>query len=103
MITQQTRLESNLKLDRQTRYKQILELLETFPGGLTAREIADKLGYVERNSTSPRLTELEETAIVKKQYDLAREDIVEYKEYLKFTTIVGDKKSSDSFENDTRL
>lgn len=45
-----------------------------------------------------------ETAIVKKQYELAREDIQEYRQYLQDTTIVaGIKKSSDNLDDDTRL
>lgn len=54
-----TQIESLLKVDKKKRQKEILDLLEMYPYGLTARQIAIKLGYVERNATSPRLTELE--------------------------------------------
>lgn len=33
-------------------------MLREYNEGLTAREIANKLGYIERNATAPRLTEL---------------------------------------------
>ncbi len=71
-ITKETRQESNLKVDRQTRYKEILECLEKHPNGLTAREIANELGYKERNATAPRLTELTtigKVEAVSKRYD----------------------------------
>lgn len=57
-ITEQTRQESNLKVDRNTRYKEIIEKLYEYEEGLTAREITYKLGYTERNAVAPRLTEL---------------------------------------------
>ena len=59
-ITKETQKESLLKLDKKTRYKLILECLKDYQNGLTAREIAEKLGFTERNSTAPRLTELVE-------------------------------------------
>lgn len=47
------------------RKRMILEVLGR-DRAMTAREIADELGFVERNSTAPRLTELEERGIVEK-------------------------------------
>lgn len=58
MITKETRLESYRTLNRDSRYKEIISVLEHVEEGLTAREIADKLHYVERNAVAPRLTEL---------------------------------------------
>jgi len=60
-----TQIDSNNKTDRETRYRQILEVLGFFKKGMTAREIATALGYVERNATSPRLTELVKKGRVK--------------------------------------
>ncbi len=41
-----------------------------------------------------------ETAIVKKQYDLAREDIQEFREYLKYTTKIeaNDDQSNNFYQ-----
>lgn len=47
------------------RKRMILEVLGK-DRAMTAREIAEELGFVERNSTAPRLTELEEKGIVEK-------------------------------------
>ena len=47
------------------RKRMILEVLGK-DRAMTAREIADELGFVERNSTAPRLSELEERGIVEK-------------------------------------
>ena len=59
----ETRAEANDSVDRQTRYRQIMECLEE-RGDSTAKEIAVWMclsGYVptsERNWSAPRLTEL---------------------------------------------
>ena len=54
--TKETRLESFLKTDRQTRQQQ---LLDAWPDGpTTAREIGKKLGYSDLNAVKPRITEL---------------------------------------------
>ena len=58
MITEETRREGLNKIDKQKRYNEILEVLKQYKNGLTAREIAEKLEYTERNATAPRLTEL---------------------------------------------
>lgn len=55
MYTQQTRRESNRKVDRTTRYQQILQALDR---PMTAREIANKLGFSDMNAVRPRVTEL---------------------------------------------
>lgn len=56
-ITQETRRESNVKTDRETRYQKILAVLE--PGvERTAREIKDILGFDDMDAVRPRLTEL---------------------------------------------
>lgn len=60
-----TRNESILKVDRYKRYNQIRDVLKGHKEGLTAREIAEKLNYIERNATAPRLTELEKMGEVK--------------------------------------
>ena len=55
-----TQVESLQKLDRQQRYNMILDKLsEIYPEGMTAKELANTLGFIERNATAPRLTELE--------------------------------------------
>lgn len=54
-ITKETRNESYNK--RPLRRDEILWLLKT-KGEMTAREVANELGYVERNAAAPRLTEL---------------------------------------------
>ena len=59
----ETRAEANETVDRDKRYRQILEILED--GDMTAKEVAVEMcrrGYVptsERNFSSPRLTELQ--------------------------------------------
>lgn len=68
-VTPSTRGEAQASVDKQKRYKQILEILE---GGreLTAKEIAVEMqqkGYIptsERNFTAPRLTELTHKGII---------------------------------------
>ncbi len=63
-----TRGEANETVDRERRYKQILEVLEGKQ--LTAKEIAVEMqrkGYTptsERNFTAPRLTELSQRGVV---------------------------------------
>lgn len=62
--TYETRGESNDKVDRAKRYKQIMAILKAHPEGLTAKETAVQMmkeGYTptaERNFSSPRITEL---------------------------------------------
>ena len=70
-----TRAEANEKVDREKRYKQIIEVLdgmkrENGREALTAKEIAvvmfrnGLIPTTERNFTAPRLTELSEKGIV---------------------------------------
>lgn len=69
ITTFDTRHEANETIDKEKRYKQIINILI---GGkeMTAKEIAVELwnkGYIpipERNFTSPRLTELSQRGIV---------------------------------------
>ena len=67
--TMETRSEAEATVDKQKRYKQIIECLKE-SGDMTAKEIAVKMfnkGYIpttERNYTSPRLTELSKQGIV---------------------------------------
>lgn len=68
VVTLSTRGEANDTVDKQKRYKQIIECLEVRP--MTAKEVAvmmcDK-GYIptsERNFTAPRLTELSQDGVV---------------------------------------
>lgn len=61
MPTYQTRKESYMATDRHTRYKEIFGVLH---GGMTAREIAYKLGYSDLNAVKPRLTELMQSGVL---------------------------------------
>ena len=64
LTTFDTRAAANEEVDRETRYKQILEILCSNKYGYTAKEIAYILYHKkaiptpERNFTAPRLTEL---------------------------------------------
>ena len=72
MITKETRAESLKKLDKNLRYTQIIECLKNENNGLTAREIANRLGSNERNYTAPRCTELVQKGkleVIGKRYD----------------------------------
>ena len=66
--TLETRYESNEMVDKQKRYRQIIEILQDQP--LTAKEVAVEMfkrGYIptsERNFAAPRLTELSIKGIV---------------------------------------
>lgn len=66
--TLETRAEAEETVDKQRRYKEIMECLKE--GDMTAKEIAvmmQKKGYIptsERNFVSPRLTELSKTGVV---------------------------------------
>ena len=68
-----TRDESIKQVNKARRYMQILDTLKEYPDGLSAKEIADILGYQERNSTAPRLTELDKkhhkVMVIGKRYD----------------------------------
>lgn len=72
-ITQETRRESNVKTDRETRYQKILAILK--PGvEMTAREVKDALGFDDMDAVRPRLTELCQKGILetvpdKKKYE----------------------------------
>lgn len=68
--TLETRADSHDSVDKQKRYKQIIEILSEKKNGLTAKEIACAMmmkGYIptsERNFTAPRLTELSQKGVV---------------------------------------
>ena len=69
--TLETRADANETIDRQRRYRQIIECLkEAGDIGLTAKECAvlmNEKGYIptsERNFTAPRLTEMSQKGIV---------------------------------------
>lgn len=68
--TYETRYEANESVDKQARYKQIIEILQEYPSGLTAKEIAIEMckrGYTptaERNFASPRLNEMMKVGIL---------------------------------------
>lgn len=55
---------------RSKRVKQIMEILECFTDGLTARQVAEYLKYrgcvptVDLNASRPRLTELEQNGVL---------------------------------------
>ncbi len=72
MITKETRAESLNELDKTKRYEEIRYALKNEADGLTARELAKKLGSEERNYVAPRLTELtrkNEIKVISKRYD----------------------------------
>lgn len=72
MIEQETRLDSLHKVDKKRRCFQIREVLSNNNKGMTAREIANELGFIERNYVAPRLTEMKdrgEVETVDKRYD----------------------------------
>lgn len=72
MITKETRAESLNELDKTKRYEEIRYALKNEINGLTARELAKKLGSEERNYVAPRLTELtrkNEVKVISKRYD----------------------------------
>lgn len=72
MITKETRAESLNELDKTKRYEEIRYALKNEANGLTARELAKKLGSEERNYVAPRLTELtgkNEIKVISKRYD----------------------------------
>lgn len=71
ITTLETRAAANEEVDRNLRYRQIIEVLGlVYPDGLTAKEIAVMMrrrGYIptsERNFTAPRLTELGKRGVV---------------------------------------
>lgn len=65
-ISEETRRESydEIILNEPVRQEQILEALSDGVQ-MTARELAEKLGYTERNYTAPRLTELKHKGLVR--------------------------------------
>ena len=68
--TFETRQESYETVDKQKRYRQIIEIMKDFDKPLTAKEIAVEMykrGYSytdERNVSAPRITELLEKGIL---------------------------------------
>lgn len=70
MVTLETRSESEQEVDKQKRYRQIIEILTENEEPMTAKEIAVamfKKNWIpssERNFSSPRLTELCKEGIV---------------------------------------
>lgn len=68
--TLDTRGDANETVDREKRYKQIIEIMREYELPLTAKEIAVKMhkrGYTptdERNFSAPRLTELSNKGVV---------------------------------------
>jgi len=69
IISCETRRDAHEKVDKQKRYRQIIEIL-TGSEGLTAKEIAYRMmmkGYTptsERNWAAPRLTEMAKNGVV---------------------------------------
>ena len=55
-ITEETREEAYIAAPKEVRKSMILRVLGS--NDMTAREIAYKLGYQERNAVAPRLTEM---------------------------------------------
>lgn len=70
IVTHETRALSHESVDKQRRYKQIIETLRLYGRPMTAKEIAVhmcNMGYIptsERNFTSPRLTEMSKEGLV---------------------------------------
>ena len=70
LTTLETRSAAEEQVNKNLRYRQILEVMDEFCGGMTAKEIAVEMmckGYIptsERNFTAPRLTELGRKGIV---------------------------------------
>ena len=54
-ITEITRRESHELVDKQTRKD---EIIAVWVGEMTAREVANALGYLDMNAVRPRITEL---------------------------------------------
>jgi repressor of nif and glnA expression len=69
-ITLETRSESEQEVDKQKRYRQIIEILTENKEPMTAKEIAvamfkkHLISSSERNFAAPRLTELSKKGIV---------------------------------------
>lgn len=90
MITNETRKESHEKVDKEKRYKQILECIDGHE--YTAKEVAVEMfkrGYIptsERNFAAPRLTELSKKGIVetvgKKKCEFTGKTVAIYKKKL---------------------
>ncbi len=83
MITKETRKESLNATDKTKRYAEIKEVLSREKDGLTAREIANRLGSNERNYTAPRCTELVDMGqleVIGKRYDaITNRNVAVYK------------------------
>ena len=68
--TLDTRGDANETVDREKRYKQIIEIMKEFDCPLSAKQIAVEMhrkGYTptaERNFSAPRLTELSNKGVV---------------------------------------
>lgn len=87
-ITHETKIESLEQVDKETAYKNIINVLIS-GYGYTAREIATELyekkiiPYPVRQAVAPRLTELEDAGIVKvigKTYDTStKRNVAVYK------------------------
>jgi len=56
-VTQETRHDSYIKVDKTTRQEVILDAFRTY-GNMTARECMHKLGKSDPNFARPRITEL---------------------------------------------
>ena len=88
-VTHETRGLSHEKVNKQKRYRQILETLRFYNYPMTAKEIAVDMrnkGYIptdERNFTAPRLTELSKAGTVEpcgKKYDrFTRKKVTAYR------------------------
>ena len=70
LTTLETRAAANEQVNKNLRYKQIIEILGEWPDGLTAKEIA-RVMYLkfyipseERNFAAPRLTDLGRAGVV---------------------------------------
>lgn len=87
-ITLETRSESEQEVDKQKRYRQIIEILTENKEPMTAKEIAvemhkrNLIPSNERNYAAPRLTELSKGGIVdtlgKKKCDYTNKSVTVY-------------------------
>lgn len=70
LITNDTRRQSESKVDKHKRYQQIIEILTDMDKPMSAKEIAVEMhsrGYTstsERNFSAPRITELRKEGII---------------------------------------
>ena len=69
-ITLEIRSEAEKTINKNLRYKQIIDILRDHPQGLTAKQVSMQMAYrgytsnTDRQNSAPRLTELSQKGIV---------------------------------------